>query len=251
MNQYVALAAPVAVGLLAGLAVVAVAAAAAAPGGGGVVAAPAPAPDPLPLLGGPSAPAPALTSALALSAGGSPVLGDPSAPLTLLEWGDYQCTYCYRFHQETLGEIKAAYVDTGRLKIVFKDFPLNGPDSALAAEASHCAADQGMYWEYHDALYDNWGGERTGWITRDSLEDIAAGAGLDADALAGCLDEGAHGARVAGLERDGRAIGVDATPSFFIFDGERAVKIRGNLPLGTFEAAIGMLEAQAPLPPPS
>ena len=223
MIPYAALAAPAAAGLLAALAVAAVASAAPAPGAGGagIGAGPAAAP-------GPSAPA--LMSASALSAGGSPALGDPSAPLTMLEWGDYQCTYCHRFHQETLGEIKAAYVDTGRLKVVFKDFPLNGPDSALAAEASHCAADQGMYWEYHDALYDNWGGERTGWITRGSLADIAAGAGLDAGLLAACLDEGTHAARVAGLEMDGRAIGVDATPSFFIFDGERAVKIRGTCP---------------------
>ena len=243
MISYVALAVPVAAGLLAALAVAAVAAAAAAADADAADAAGLPARPPAAPSGAP--PGPAAMSASALSAGGSPVLGDPSAPLTMLEWGDYQCTYCYRFHQETLGEIKAAYVDTGRMRIVFKDFPLNGPDSALAAEASHCAADQGLYWAYHDALYDNWGGERTGWITRASLEDLAAGAGLDAGMLAGCLDEGTHRAKVAELERHGRAIGVDATPSFFIFDGERAVKIRGNLPLGAFEDAIGMLDAPA------
>lgn len=190
----------------------------------------------------PDAGAPSLMTASALASGGSPPLGDPSAPVTILEWGDYQCTYCYRFHQETLGELRERYVDTGRAKLVFKDFPLNGPDSALAAEASHCAADQGMYWEYHDALYGSWGGERTGWITRASLERIAGEAGLDAGLLAACLDEGAHRGTVASLERDGRAIGVDATPSFFVFDGERFVKIRGNLPMETFEEAIAVVE---------
>lgn len=226
MRQYAALAAPAAAGAAAALVVAAVV----APG-----LFSAPAGDAMP-------PPPPLMAASALSSGGSPPLGDPSAPVTILEWGDYQCTYCYRFHQETLGAIREKYVETGRAKLVFKDFPLNGPDSALAAEASHCAAEQGMYWEYHDALYGSWGGERTGWITRASLERIAGEAGLDAGRLAACLDEGAHRATVAALERDGAAIGVDATPSFFIFDGERFVKIRGNLPLETFEDAIAVIE---------
>ena len=66
-----------------------------------------------------------------------------------------------------------AYTDL----IVFRDFVLNGPDSEFAALASHCAEDQGMFWEYHDALYENWGGERTGWITNDSLLALADGFG--------------------------------------------------------------------------
>lgn len=227
MMQYAALAASAAAGAAAALAIVAIL----APGSGTAPAADVP---------------PPLMSASALSSGGSPPLGDPSAPLTILEWGDYQCTYCYRFHQETLGTIKERYVETGRAKLVFKDFPLNGPDSALAAEATHCAAEQGMYWEYHDALYGSWEGERTGWITRGSLERIAGEAGLDAGRLASCLDEGTHRGTVAALERAGAAIGVDATPSFFIFDGERFVKIRGNLPLETFEDAIAAVEGGGP-----
>ena len=103
---------------------------------------------------------------------GSPILGDSNAPITILEWGDYQCTYCYKFHQNTLNVINEDFVKEGKVKLVFKDFPLNGPDSHLAAQASYCAEDQGKYWEYHDELYKNWGGERTGWITRDSLKDL-------------------------------------------------------------------------------
>ena len=76
---------------------------------------------------------------------GSPVLGDPDAPITILEWGDYQCTYCYKFHQETLDVINEDFIKNGKVKIVFKDFPLNGPDSKLAAEASYCANDQEKY----------------------------------------------------------------------------------------------------------
>ena len=95
---------------------------------------------------------------------GSPILGNSNAEITILEWGDYQCTFCYKFHQNTLDVINEEFIKTGKVKLVFKDFPLNGPDSFLAAEASYCAEDQGKYWQYHDELYKNWGGERTGWI---------------------------------------------------------------------------------------
>ena len=101
---------------------------------------------------------------------GSPILGNPDAAITILEWGDYQCTFCYKFHQNTLDTIYEDFVKTGKVKLVFKDFPLNGPDSSLAAQAAYCAEDQEKYWEYHNELYKNWAGEKTGWITRDSLD---------------------------------------------------------------------------------
>ena len=65
---------------------------------------------------------------------GSPILGNPDAPITILEWGDYQCTFCFKFHQNTLEKIDEDFIKTGKVKLVFKDFPLNGPDSLLAAE---------------------------------------------------------------------------------------------------------------------
>ena len=68
---------------------------------------------------------------------GSPIMGDSNAPITILEWGDYQCTFCYRFHENTLDIINDDFIKTGKVKLVFKDFPLNGPDSLLAAEASY------------------------------------------------------------------------------------------------------------------
>ena len=72
---------------------------------------------------------------------GSPIMGNSNAPITVLEWGDYQCTFCYKFHQNTLDIINEDFIKTGKVKLVFKDFPLNGPDSLLAAEASYCAED--------------------------------------------------------------------------------------------------------------
>ena len=175
---------------------------------------------------------------------GSPVAGDPSAPVTILEFGDYQCTFCYRFHGTTLEALREGYVETGRVNLAFADFPLNGPDSVLAAEASRCAGDQGGYWPYHDELYGNWGGERTGWITREALSGFAAAAvtGIDQDRFERCLDRQLHRQAVLRAYDTGRDLGIDATPSFLVFNGEEAVKIRGNQPLEVFERAILSLE---------
>lgn len=178
----------------------------------------------------------------ALTGGGSPALGDPSAPLTMIEWGDYQCTYCYLFHRNTLDAVKQEYVDTGELKIVFQDFPLNGPDSVLAAQASRCAGDQGAYWRYHDTLYENWGGERTGWITAESLRGIALESGLDIGDFDQCVGSGKHLGEVYDAYRYAQGTGIGATPSFVIHDGERTVRITGNQPLSAFVSAIDGFE---------
>jgi protein-disulfide isomerase len=165
---------------------------------------------------------------------GSPVMGNPSAEITILEFGDYQCTFCYKFHQSTLNTIKQDFIETGKVKLVFKDFPLNGPDSVLAAEAAYCAQDQGKYWQYHDELYKNWGGERTGWITRDSLDKFATTANLDLDKFNECLDDHKYLQRVNQMYEFGKEIGIDATPSFLVFNNEKIIKITGNQPLEVF-----------------
>jgi protein-disulfide isomerase len=169
---------------------------------------------------------------------GSPVLGDPSAPITILEWGDYQCTFCYRFHQSSLNIILAEYVDSGKINLVFKDFPLNGPDSILGAEATYCAGDQGKYWDFHNELYSNWAGERTGWINRDSLNQFAKSVNLELDEFTSCLDEHKYKQKVLELEKFGKEIGIDATPSFLIFNDKKIIKIRGNQPIDAFKQAI-------------
>jgi len=169
---------------------------------------------------------------------GSPMIGNPSASITILEWGDYQCTYCYRFHESSLNSILDEYINSGKVNLVFKDFPLNGPDSVLAAEAAYCADDQGKYWEYHDELYTNWGGERTGWITLNSLNKFASTVNLDIDEFDSCLNEHKYRQKVLELEKFGRDIGIDATPSFLVFNDEKIIKIRGNQPLDVFRKAI-------------
>ena len=165
---------------------------------------------------------------------GSPIMGNPNAPITILEWGDYQCTFCYKFHQNTLDTINEDFIKTGKVKIIFKDFPLNGLDSKLAAEATYCAQDQDKYWEYHDELYKNWGGERTGWITRESLEKFAMTIDLNLKEFNDCLDNHTYKDRVNTHYQFGKELGIDATPSFLVFNGEKIIKIRGNQPLDVF-----------------
>ena len=165
---------------------------------------------------------------------GSPFLGDPNAAITILEWGDYQCTFCYKFHQSTLDVINDNFIKTGKVKLVFKDFPLNGSDSILAAEASHCAEDQEKYWQYHNELYKNWGGERTGWITRESLDTFAVTVDLDLNEFNICLDTHKYQNKVNSTYEFGKEIGINATPSFLVFNNHKIIKITGNQPLEVF-----------------
>ncbi len=176
----------------------------------------------------------ALLTKSKLIEGGSPILGKTNAQITILEFGDYQCTYCYKFHESTLKTIEEEYIKTGKVKLVFKDFPLNGADSFLAAEATYCANDQGKYWEFHNEVYKNWAGERTGWVTRESLDVFANTVGLNLDEFNACLDSHTYSDKVSNLYEFGKDIGIDATPSFLIFNDEKIIKIRGNQPLEVF-----------------
>jgi len=169
---------------------------------------------------------------------GSPYEGNPSAPITIIEFGDYQCTFCYRFHDSSLGIIKQEYLETGKANLVFRDFPLNGPDSVLAAEASHCAKDQDKFWEYHDELYQNWGGERTGWVNRGSLAKFAQSVGLDLEEFNSCLDSAKYRQQVLDAYDFGQEIGIEATPSFLIISGDKVVKITGNQPIDVFRKTL-------------
>lgn len=177
------------------------------------------------------------------SIGNAPALGSDDAKVTIVEFGDYQCTWCHRWHEGTKDTLMADYVETGKVRFLFKDFPINDLSdraSSLAAEASYCAADQGKYWEYHDEVYTNWEGENTGWVTRASLEQFAENTGVsDMEKFSDCLDSG----RYAGIVRDNynlaRSVGLDATPSFIVLiDGETPQLMRGAHPYSTFERVI-------------
>ena len=169
---------------------------------------------------------------------GSTILGNPDAKITIVEFGDYQCTFCYKFHDETMKKIDQAYIKTENVNFVYRDFPLNGPQSILASEASYCAQKQNKFWEYHDTLYNNWGGENTGWITKNVLLGFANDIKLDLDSFSQCLENSEFKQKVLDNEQFAREIGIDATPSFLIFNDSELYRIIGAQPFEKFEQAL-------------
>ena len=173
---------------------------------------------------------------------GSPKIGDDNAKISIVEFGDYQCTFCYKFHQNVLDDIQIQYINSGKVNYVYRDFPLNGVDSILAAEASYCANDQEQYWQYHNLLFDNWAGEKTGWINMNSLVRFAVEAELNILEFKNCLTTHKYYQKVIDNENFARKIGINATPSFLIFDDQKLVRVIGAQPLEQFKNALNQFD---------
>ena len=175
---------------------------------------------------------------------GSPIIGNPNAEISIVEFGDYQCTFCYKFHQNTLNSIQSEYIDSGKINYVYRDFPLNGSDSILAAEATYCANEQGNYWQYHNLIFENWAGENTGWVTMNSLTQFAMDLDLDIIEFQNCLTTHKYYQKVIDNENYAKKIGINATPSFLIFNDEEVVRIIGAQQLDKFQNAIEQLTSK-------
>ena len=158
----------------------------------------------------------------------SPILGNPNAPITMVEFGDYQCTFCSKFFHETENSIITNYIKTGKVKILFKDYIILGQDSINAANAAHCANDQKLFWEYHSMLYNNWAGENTGWADLAHLHEFANTLGLDMDVFSTCMSDLKWKELVNLSSKDGQKLGVSGTPTFFVIDQNNdVIKIVG------------------------
>lgn len=171
---------------------------------------------------------------------GSPVLGSTSAPVTIVEFGDYQCPFCQRWNANSKPPIIENYIDTGKAKLVYVDLAIIGRDSLKAHAGSYCADEQGLYWQYHDFIYANQGHENDGWTNINNLKSLVSGIeGLDSDLFAQCLDSGKYEQRVQDNTRIAREAGARSTPSFIIIgpSGE-SVRITGAQPYGVFQQAI-------------
>jgi protein-disulfide isomerase len=173
----------------------------------------------------------------------APVLGNPNATVTLVEFGDYLCTYCHRFHEDTKDKIMADYVQTGKVRFIFKDFPINdylGGGSSLGAQASYCAADQGKFWDFHDYMYNNWGGEKAGWITKENMASFAQKIGVsNIDQFKSCLDSGKYSGVVKDNYNMAKSIGLGATPSFIVIPANgKPVLVEGAQPYQAFQQVL-------------
>jgi protein-disulfide isomerase len=170
----------------------------------------------------------------------APTLGRADAPVTLVEFSDYQCPFCQRFFATTLSAIKKQYVDTGKVRYVFRDFPLDQmhPQARKAAEAAHCAGELGKYWEMHDVLFQN---QKA--LAPPQLAEHARTVGVDGAKFEECLSSGRHGARVERGLREGSTLGIQGTPSFVVGktkagDVVEGMPIRGAQPLEMFRRII-------------
>jgi protein-disulfide isomerase len=140
------------------------------------------------------------------------IKGNPNAPVTIVEWSDFECPFCTRFYEETLGQITKEYIDTGKVKLVYRDFPLGFHAQAQkAAEAAECAGEQGKFWEMHDALFDN---GVSGGVT--SFKSFAKDIGLNTEDFDECLDSGQMADEVKKDMADGQRVGITGTPGFII-----------------------------------
>jgi protein-disulfide isomerase len=162
--------------------------------------------------------------------------GDPNAPITLVEFADFNCGYCGKWAQETLPQIRQNYVDNGKVQIAYVNYPVLGSSSVAAAQASECAAQQDKFWEYHNALYEN---QSTGFTT-DALINLAGEVGMDTATFEQCVVDFPKGL----LENDmllGQAMGVRGTPAFLI----NGIAVPGALPYEQFEQVIESLLAKS------
>lgn len=166
----------------------------------------------------------------------SPVLGSDNAPITVIEFGDYQCFYCNNFFHNTESDIVKNYVDTGKVKMYFKDFTIIGQDSVTAANAAHCAQEQGKFWEYHDILYTNWSGENTGWAAATNLIQFSKQLGLNQDEFNQCVSQSKYIPIIRNSVSDANNLGLTGTPDFFIIGPDNSVtKVVGAQPYAVFD----------------
>jgi len=161
-----------------------------------------------------------------VSADDDPFLGPADAPVTIVEFSDFRCPYCKRWHDETLPQILDTYGD--QVRIVYRDFPVVGGETA--AEASECANAQDGYWDYHYALFAN----PQAYSVVDDFVSLADEQGLDTEAFRTCLENNAFQDEIIGDYNDARDYGVTGTPTFFI----NGVRIVGAQPFANFQAVI-------------
>ncbi len=171
---------------------------------------------------------------------GSPILGNPDAKVTIVEFGDYQCHQCYNWFHNTKPAIYDEYIATGEANLIFVDMAFLGRDSPVAAQASYCAEDQGAYWQYHDLLYQSQESQiDNGWANKERLKAFAFALGLDMELFNSCLDSNKYQKRVQHNTSEARSQGVSGTPTFIVVapTGQEQ-KLVGAQPFSVFKNVI-------------
>jgi len=186
---------------------------------------------------------PAEARRILVSLSDDPVKGNPNAPVTIVEFSDFQCPFCARFFTQTLPQIQQDYIASDKVKLVFRDFPLDSihPNAISASIAAHCANEQAKFWEYHNKLFEG----QTQWASLGASDatktfiQYASELGLDSDNFNSCLDSTKSFDEINNDYEDGRNYGVTGTPAFFIGnDKDGYVTVIGAKPYSEFKQII-------------
>ena len=178
-----------------------------------------------------------------ISADNDPIIGDPNAPITIIEFSDFQCPFCARFHIQTLPLILEEYIEQGKVKLVFRDFPIQSihPNALPASVAAECANEQGRFKEMHDMLFDN----QNKWNSQDTSDALslfsqyATNIQLEQETFDSCLTNGKYIDEIKKDLDDGREYGVSGTPGFFVGNDEIGyVELKGAQPFESFKKII-------------
>jgi protein-disulfide isomerase len=156
-----------------------------------------------------------------------PSIGPDTAPITIIEFSDFNCPYCKRWQTNTFFPLLDAYPD--QIRFVYRDFPVTSQESFIAAQAANCAGEQGDYWRFHDALLTGDLG-----LGRAAYSQYAESLGIDAQALLACVDSGRYADEVEADARYAASLGVSGTPTFFI----NGIPMVGAQPLAQFAQVI-------------
>jgi len=163
-----------------------------------------------------------------VSAGNAPSIGPANAPVTIIEFGDYQCPYCKLWHEQVYDRLMANY--PGQVRFVYRDFPLPmHPEALPAAEAADCALQQNAFWKFHDALF----GQQDG-LGRQAYDEYARDLGLDMGAFDRCLDSQQNQSSINASAQYGAGLGIDSTPTFFI----NGIPVIGAQPYEVFQQIV-------------
>ena len=183
------------------------------------------------------------TDRIAVTTGDSPVLGSSNAPVTMIEFSDFQCPFCSQYFTQTLPAVEKNYIDSGKVKLVFKNMPLENlhPNAKAAAMAAECANEQGKFWDYHNKLFSN----QNSWANLSSVnvtstfKQYALQIGLDTTNFNSCVDSSKYADKVNKDSKDGASYGATGTPTFFIGNDKKGyTKLVGAQPYATFQQAL-------------
>ena len=178
-----------------------------------------------------------------ISIDNDPIIGNPDAPITIVEFSDFQCPFCARFHTQTLPSILEEYIEQGKVKLVFRDFPIQSihPNALPASVAAECANDQNKFREMHDMLFE----KQSEWNKLETTEALslfsqyASDMQLNQEIFDSCLTSGKHISEIKKDLDDGKEYGVTGTPGFFVGNDQIGfVELKGAQPFESFKKVI-------------